>query len=204
MKKQIPEYPPKEEDFEIIQKILGGDVNQFEKLQKKYYKPLILLINKMIHNAEDARDIVQETFIKAYNNLRFFKKEFSFHSWLFKIASNLCIDYLRKQRLQKISIEHPSPSSNGDEKHFDFPDKDANIDEKIFVVERDKVLHQAIELLPEHYKKVIILRYFEELDYLEIAEKLSIPLGTVKVHLFRARKALLDILKSLSFDYKFK
>lgn len=204
MKRRITEYPSKEEEYEIIQKILGGDVDQFEKLQKKYEKPLILLISKMISNAEDVQDIVQETFIKAFNNLRFFKKEFSFHSWLFKIASNLCIDYLRRQRIQKISIEQSFPNHSEDEKHFDYPDKDANIDEKIFVVERDKVLHQAIDMLPVHYKKIITLRYFEELDYQEIAKVLSLPLGTVKVHLFRARKTLLEILKTLSFDYKSK
>ncbi len=202
MKRQLPEYPSKEEEFEIIQKILGGEVNHFEILQRKYQKPLTLLITRMIHNAEDAQDLVQETFIKAYNNLRFFKKEFSFHSWLFKIASNLCIDYLRKQRIQKISIEQPFPSSNEDDKHFDYPDKDADIDVKISIVERDKILHQAINLLPEHYRKIIHLRYFEELDYQELAEKLSLPLGTVKVHLFRARKALLEILKSLAFDFR--
>ncbi len=202
MKRQLPEYPSKEEEFEIIQKILGGEVNHFEILQRKYQKPLTLLISRMIHNAEDAQDLVQETFIKAYNNLRFFKKEFSFHSWLFKIASNLCIDYLRKQRIQKISIEQPFPSSNEDDKHFDYPDKDADIDVKISIVERDKILHQAINLLPEHYRKIIHLRYFEELDYQELAEKLSLPLGTVKVHLFRARKALLEILKSLAFDFR--
>ncbi len=202
MKRQLPEYPSKEEEFEIIQKILGGEVNHFEILQRKYQKPLTLLITRMIHNAEDAQDLVQETFIKAYNNLRFFKKEFSFHSWLFKIASNLCIDYLRKQRIQKISIEQPFPNSNEDDKHFDYPDKDADIDVKISIVERDKILHQAINLLPEHYRKIIHLRYFEELDYQELAEKLSLPLGTVKVHLFRARKALLEILKSLAFDFR--
>ncbi|MFN3780723.1 MAG: RNA polymerase sigma factor, partial [Candidatus Kapaibacteriota bacterium] len=188
--------------FEIIQKILGGEIDRFEILQKKYQKPLTLLISKMIRNAEDVQDIVQETFIKAYNNLRFFRREFSFHSWLFKIASNLCIDYLRKQRIKTISIEQPFPNSNEDEKHFDFPDRDADIDVKISIVERDKILHQAINLLPEHYRKIIQLRYFEELDYQELAENLSLPLGTVKVHLFRAKKALLDILKSLSFDYK--
>ncbi|MFN3305913.1 MAG: RNA polymerase sigma factor [Candidatus Kapaibacteriota bacterium] len=204
MKRQITEYPSKEEEFEIIQKILGGEINQYEILQKKYQKPLTLLISKMIRNAEDVQDIVQETFIKAYNNLRFFKREFSFNSWLFKIASNLCIDHLRKQRIKTISIEQPFPNSNEDEKHFDFPDRDADIDVKISIVERDKILHQAINLLPEHYRKIIQLRYFEELDYQEIAENLSLPLGTVKVRLFRARKALLEILKSLSYDYKLR
>lgn len=202
MKKDKPENFSNEEDYAIIQEILGGNINLFEKLQNKYRRALSLLINRMINDREEVRDIVQETFIRAYNNLRYFRKEYSFHSWIFKIASNLCIDYLRKRRLQTISIEKPFPT-NEEEKHFDYPDKDADVYHKLITEEQSQVLHQAIEMLPDHYRQIIKLRHFEELDYQEIAERLSIPLGTVKVQLFRARKALLEILKAKRFEYGF-
>ncbi|MEJ5287576.1 MAG: hypothetical protein CH6_0477 [Candidatus Kapaibacterium sp.] len=190
----------KEEELAIIEEILGGNINQFEKLEKKYRKPLTLLISRMIRNSEDVRDIVQETFIRAYNNLRFFNREYSFHSWLFKIASNLCIDYIRKRRIQTISIEQPFALTD-EEKRIDYPDSDTDTYNKIFTSERNKILHQAIEQLPEHYKNIIILRHFEELDYQEISQRLGLPLGTVKAQLFRARKALLGILKGQQFDF---
>lgn len=200
MKKEKDGDLTTEQEFAIIQGILGGDINLFEKLQKKYQKPLTLLVSRMVKDSEDVRDIVQETFIRAYNNLRFFKKEYSFRSWLFKIASNLCIDFFRKRRIQTISIEQPY-SHNEDVPHFDFPDQESDPYQKIIADERKKTLHQAIEMLPEHYRQIIILRHFEDLDYQEIANKLSLPLGTVKVHLFRARKALLEILKLKRFEF---
>lgn len=202
MKKEKPESFSDAEELSIIQEILGGNINLFELLQNKYKKPLTLLISRMIRNNEDVRDIVQETFIRAYNNLRYYRKEYSFHSWLFKIASNLCIDYLRKRRLQTISIEQPYPT-NEEEKHFDYPDKEADIYQKLITEEQSQVLHQAIEMLPEHYRQIIKLRHFEELDYQEIANRLNLPLGTVKAQLFRARKALLEILKAKRFEYGF-
>jgi RNA polymerase sigma-70 factor (ECF subfamily) len=201
MERISPENLSKEEEYAIIQEILGGRINLFEKLQHKYKKPLTILISRMIRDSEDVRDIVQETFIRAFNNLKFYKKEYSFHSWLFKIASNLCIDYLRKKRLQKFSIEQPYPTGD-DDRQFDYPDVDADTYTKIFTEERDKILRTAISMLPENYQKVITMRHFEDMDYKEIAEKLSLPLGTVKVHLFRARKALLEILKSMRFDFQ--
>jgi len=201
MERMSPENLSKEEEYAIIQEILGGRINLFEKLQHKYKKPLTILISRMIRDSEDVRDIVQETFIRAFNNLKFYKKEYSFHSWLFKIASNLCIDYLRKKRLQKFSIEQPYPTVD-DDRQFDYPDVDADTYTKIFTEERDKILRTAISKLPENYQKVITMRHFEDMDYKEIAEKLSLPLGTVKVHLFRARKALLEILKSKRFDFQ--
>jgi RNA polymerase sigma-70 factor (ECF subfamily) len=182
------------EDYEIVQQILGGNKDLFEKLERKYKKPLSHLISKMVRNTDDVEDIVQETFIRAYNNLRYYKKEFAFHSWLFKIASNLCIDFLRKRRVQTISIEQPFPRSES-ENQMDFPALGDEADKMILDEEQRQSLNAALSFLPEKYRIVIELRHFEELEYNEIAERLGIPVGTVKAHLFRARKALLDILR---------
>lgn len=184
-----------EEVLRTIDKILGGNVNAFETLQKKYSKAINLLVGRMIRDPEDVKDIVQETFIRAYLNLSSFRREYSFHSWLFKIASNLCIDFMRRKRLQTISIEQPYPSSDEDSE-FDIPDEESSTDSEIIRTERDKLLKDALDALPESYRKVIELRHFEEMDYKQIAETLRIPIGTVKAHLFRARKLLLEKLKN--------
>ncbi len=184
-----------EEDFQAIDKILGGDVDAFETLQKKYSKAINVLVGRMIRDPEDAKDIVQETFIRAYLNLSSFRREYSFHSWLFKIASNLCIDFMRRKRLQTISIEQPYPMSDEDSE-FDIPDAEISADSEVIRTERDKLLKEALDTLPENYRKVIELRHFEEMDYMQIAETLRIPIGTVKAHLFRARKLLLEKLKN--------
>jgi RNA polymerase sigma-70 factor (ECF subfamily) len=184
-----------EEDFQTIDKILGGNVDAFETLQKKYSKAINVLVGRMIRDPEDAKDIVQETFIRAYLNLSSFRREYSFHSWLFKIASNLCIDFMRRKRLQTISIEQPYPSSDEDS-GFDIPEEGVSADSEIMQTERNKLLKEALDSLPENYRKVIELRHFEEMDYKQIASILCIPIGTVKAHLFRARKLLLEKLKN--------
>ncbi len=202
MKVDNSEYFNPAEDYEIVQQILGGNKNLFEKIQNKYKKPLTHLIARMIRNSEDVEDIVQETFIRAYNNLQYFKKEFAFHSWLFKIASNLCIDFIRKKRIQTISLEQPYPHSDS-ENYMDFPDEEVEADRYVMNDERKKALNYALSQLPEKYRVVIELRHFEELDYNEIAERLGLPIGTVKAHLFRARKALLEILLSIRFPSEY-
>lgn len=184
-----------EEDFQTIDKILGGNVNAFETLQKKYSKAINAIVGRMIRNPEDAKDIVQETFIRAYLNLSSFRREYSFHSWLFKIASNLCIDFMRRKRLQTISIEQPYTSYDEDSE-FDVPDEGVSADSEIIRTERDKLLKEALDTLPENYRRIIELRHFEEMDYKQIAETLCIPIGTVKAQLFRARKLLLEKLKN--------
>lgn len=200
MKAETRQPPNSNEDFELIEKILAGDVNLFEKIQKKYHRQLFSLVLRMIRNYEDAQDIVQETFIRAFNNLDKYQKEFQFHSWLFKIASNLCIDCLRRRRFQHISIDMPAPYRD-DADALDFVDEEANADKDLLSKEQTNILNKAIEELPEHYRKVIILRHFEELDYKEIAEQLAIPIGTVKAHLFRARRILMELLKRKNFPY---
>lgn len=191
--KALPDFN-QEEDYRAIDKILGGNVDAFEILQNKYFKAINALVGRMIRNPEDAKDIVQETFIRAYLNLSSFRREYSFHSWLFKIASNLCIDFMRRKRLQTISIEQPYPLSDEDSE-FDIPDEGSSADSEIIRTERNKLLKDALGTLPENYRKVIELRHFEGMDYKQIAETLCIPIGTVKAHLFRARKLLLEKLK---------
>lgn len=181
------------EDFEIVRQILDGNVNAFSLLQNKYQKIIASLIRRMIKNEDDVEDLTQETFIKAYNALTSYQYGYSFSSWIYKIASNTCIDFLRKKRYNTISLNQQYDSN--EEQEMEIPDIDSIPDMAVLSEERKNVIIEAIENLPDNYKMIIKLRHEEELDYNEISSKLNIPLGTVKAHLFRARKILYNHLK---------
>ena len=184
-----------EEEFRIINQILSGDTSAFTTLQKKYKKIIVALIRKMIRNEDDVEDLTQETFIKAYNALKSFQFGYAFSAWLYRIASNTCIDFLRKKRFPTISLNQPISDSD-DELFFEVEDNTYVPDVNLMNLERKKILDKAINELPENYREIIQLRHEEEMDYNEISKKLDIPLGTVKAHLFRARKILLQSLKN--------
>lgn len=186
-----------EEDFDAVRRVLKGDSSGFEILQKKYTRIISSLIRRMIRNEEDVRDLTQDTFIKAYNALSSFQFGYSFSSWIYKIASNTCIDFLRKKRLAQVSL---SQRNNSEEEYeLEIEDKDYMPDLNVMTEEKIKALREAIENLPENYREIIKLRHEKEMDYADIAEKLDIPLGTVKAHLFRARKQLFQQLKKYRY-----
>lgn len=183
----------KEEDFAAIRKVLAGDGSAFSFLQKKYEGRIKNLIRRMIKDQDDVNDLTQEAFIKAYKALPNFQFGYSFSAWLYRIASNNCIDFLRKRRFHKVSIDQPI----GDEDNYiDIKDEDLTPDIELISKERKMIINEAIDSLPDNYKEIIELRHKKELDYKEIAEILKLPLGTVKAHLFRARKALYEVLKN--------
>ncbi len=190
----IQKQQSQEEDFEVIRQVLDGNTAAYDKLQIKYRRVIASLIRRMVRDEDDVDDLVQESFIKAYRALPGFRFGYSFSAWLYRISSNTCIDFLRKKRLATVSINRPIPA--GDEDHYlDIEDQSYMPDLDVLSRERKKVLNKAIDDLPENYRVIIKLRHEEELDYKDIALKLDIPLGTVKAHLFRARKVLLQNLK---------
>jgi len=193
-KSQENKNASKLEDYNLIEKAIKGDQSSYDRLMKKYYKLVHNLIYRMIYNKEDVEDLTQEAFIKAFNSLEKFDHQFAFSTWLYKIASNNCIDYLRKKKLNTISIDKEFDSEDEDLR-FEIPDNDYKPDKNILDTERKKILEDAIESLPEKYKTVILLRHQDEMEYEEIAKKLSIPLGTVKAHIFRGRELLNRYLK---------
>ncbi len=182
------------EDFELITNALKGDQSSYDRLMKKYYKLVSNLINRMIYNKDDVEDLAQEAFIKAFNSLDKFDHQFAFSTWLYKIASNNCIDYLRKKKLSTISIDKEIDSEDEDLR-FEIPDNEYKPDREILDREKRQILLDAVKSLPEKYKTVIMLRHHEEMEYEEIAEKLNLPLGTVKAHIFRGRELLNKYLK---------
>jgi RNA polymerase sigma-70 factor (ECF subfamily) len=183
------------EDSDAVKKCLNGDNFYFRVLEKKYKKLIASLIRRMIKDEEDVLDLTQETFIKAYNALDTFQEGYSFSSWIYRIASNNCIDFLRKKRFQTVSLDQPLFDSD-DDNYFDVEDVTSRPDTNYLAEERREIINKAIDELPESFKAIIKLRHEDDLDYTEIANKLNMPIGTVKAHLFRARKLLLHSLKS--------
>ncbi|MBP9191026.1 MAG: sigma-70 family RNA polymerase sigma factor [Ignavibacteria bacterium] len=182
------------EDMALIDEALSGKQSSYEKLMKKYYQMIYNLVYRMISKKEDVEDLTQEAFIKAFNSLHNFDKQFAFSTWLFKIATNNAIDYLRKKKLYTFSIDKEIHADDSDYK-FEIPDHENKPDKHILDDQLKQIINEAIETLPPKYKSVIVLRHKEEKEYEEIAKELRIPLGTVKAHIFRGRELLNKYLK---------
>ena len=193
-------YNSKLEDIKLIKEALSGEQSAYDRLMKKYYKLIHNLIYRMIFKKEDVEDLTQEAFIKAFKSLDKFDRQFAFSTWLFKIATNNCIDYLRKKKLSTFSIDK-NIATDDDEFKFEIPDNDNKPDKYIITHQRKKIIDEAIENLPIKYKRVIVLRHKQEKDYEEIARELKLPLGTVKAHIFRGRELLNKYLKDKIKNY---
>lgn len=182
-------------DVELIHEVLAGNDNAFAELRDSYYHQIKIAVKKMISDDDDAEDLVQDTFIKVYHALDRFKEGYTFSSWIYRIASNTCIDFLRKKRFQHISISRPMPTGGEDDMYLEIEDRDPVADSSLVAQERKAALEDAVRNLPEKYRYIINLRHECDMDYKDIADKLQMPLGTVKARLFRARKLLLEELR---------
>ena len=166
----------------------------------KYHDAIFNFIYRMIRDREQVEDLTQEAFIKAFSSLRSFNEEYAFSTWLYKIATNNCIDYIRKRKLQMYSIDKPIKAKDSDYT-FELPDDTYQADKEIISGQRTLLLRNAIEQLPEKYRRVIELRHTEEKTYEEIAATLELPIGTVKAHIFRARELLYKQLRRRIRNY---
>ncbi len=182
------------EDLRLINKALRGDQAAYQRLVNKYKPTITFVLYRIVQDKDDVEDIVQEVFINTFRALNSFKKEYSFFSWIYKIALNKGIDYLRKKKLKTFSIDKPISSKDG-EFQYEVPDSTYEPDKHIIASEKSALIQAAIDKLPPKYKRVIIMRHMEEKDYSEIAEELKLPIGTVKVHIFRARELLNKYLR---------
>ncbi len=190
----------RQDDTDLIQRAVAGEQLAFKQLEKKYRGAITSLIRRMMHShPNDVDDLVQETFIKAFQALANFNNEYAFSTWLYKIASNHCIDFLRKKRLKAFSIDQPIETKEGTVE-YEIYDASTIPDVELHNRERAEIILEAINELPEKYRMVIKMRHEEDMDYQEIADKLIIPLGTVKAHLFRARAILYKKLKGQIVD----
>ncbi|MFQ3576704.1 MAG: sigma-70 family RNA polymerase sigma factor, partial [Cytophagales bacterium] len=151
---------------------------------------------KMVRHQDDAEDLTIEAFAKAFRNLPKFNPEYTFSTWLFRIATNNCIDFIRKKRLSTLSIDGTFKDDNGDEVGMDIKDNNLNPQEEAIKEEKIEIIKAIVTKLPTKYQVLIKMRYFQELSYEEIATELDSPLGTVKAQLHRARELLYDMVKN--------
>ena len=188
------------EDSNLIQQALLGNDQAYKKLMHKYHDAIFNFIFKMVHDRQQVEDLTQEAFIKAFSSLKNFNDEYVFSTWLYKIATNNSIDFIRKRKLQMYSIDKPIESKESDYT-FELPDDSYEADRDLISSQRTKLLNEAIAKLPEKYKTVIRLRHVEEKSYEEIAKSLRLPIGTVKAHIFRAREVLYRSLRGKIRNY---
>ncbi len=190
----------REEDLRLIKQALNGQQKAFDQLRIKYYDSIFNLINRMIREKQEVEDLTQEAFIKAFISLSNFNNEYAFSTWLFKIATNNAIDYVRKRKLQTFSINKPIESEDSDYS-FELPDTELEPDQRLITSQRLNMLNEAMNSLPSKYRQVILMRHVDEKEYRDIAKELKLPLGTVKAHIFRARELLYKQLKSKMRHY---
>ena len=185
-----------QKDYElIIRATVEKDQQAFSELMDKYKDPIYFMLLKMVNNNDDAEDLTLEAFGKAFNRLNQYTPNFAFSTWLFKIATNNCIDFLRKKKKNVMSIDNRVSNKDGEEYMFEIksegmtPEQIAMNDQKI------QLMRQYVKKLKPRYQTLVEMRYFKELSYDEISEEMKLPLGTVKAQLFRAREFLYNIMK---------
>jgi RNA polymerase sigma factor (sigma-70 family) len=175
---------------------LHNDQLAYAALLNKYNKSLYFTILKMVNNRDDAEDITMQAFSKAFSNLDAYDYRFAFTTWLFKIGTNAAIDFIRKKRIDTTSLDKPMDDSSESGTSFSqfIVDNQPDPEEEMILSQRSSMLQELIEQLPHKYKELLQLRYYEELKYEEIAERLALPVGTVKVRLSRAKALLGEII----------
>ena len=172
------------DDRQLARLVLGGDTAAFEYLFDRYRDAIHRLFLQRTGNAEDADDLLQETFIKVYMNLHRYSPEYTFGQWLYTIARNTFIDYVRKRQDDlPIDEKFSSPASNT-----------PTPEESVINSQQRHQIELCIALLPENYRRLIRMRFFDEYSYEEIAVKLSLPLGTVKTQIHRARERMCRLI----------
>ncbi|SRR5690554_243977 len=183
-----------EQDKLWITRALEGDESAYALLVEKYQNALYHHVRKIVRDKSEVDDLVQESFIKAFAALDSYSTQYAFSTWLYKIATNHSIDFLRKKKLRTQSIDKPIQTKEG-EMEMELPDTTYRPDRHILEDQRKTLIQEAIDALPPKYYRVIVLRHQQEKSYDEIARELNLPLGTVKAHIFRARELLNKYLR---------
>lgn len=184
-----------QQDFLLVEAALTGDEKAFAKLMGRYKDAIYFMLLKMVNNKSDAEDLTIEAFGKAFKNIHQYSPSYAFSTWLFKIATNNCIDFLRKRRGIHIPLDNNQDNSDGDQQ-IRLRSTDPNPEQKLIRMQKAILLRKVVRRLKPRYQTLVDLRYFREYSYEEIATELSLPLGTVKAQLFRAREMLFKMIDS--------
>ncbi|PIQ15329.1 MAG: RNA polymerase subunit sigma-24 [Flavobacteriales bacterium CG18_big_fil_WC_8_21_14_2_50_32_9] len=182
-------------DFELVLRARDfQDEKAYAELLYKYKDSIFFMMLKMVKNQDDADDLTIEAFGKAFNRLHQYTPDFAFSTWLFRIATNNCIDFIRKKKMITFSIDKGFEDDEGNQSNFDIKESSLDPEERIIRKQKIRIMREIVDQLKPRYKELIVLRYFRELSYEEIAETTELPLGTVKAQLFRARDMLYKLL----------
>lgn len=183
-------------DYDLVLEAIKGSQEAYAELMKNYKDSLYFMLLKMTNNDTDAEDLTIEAFGKAFKNIGSYSPKYAFSTWLFKIATNNAIDFIRKKKQRTLSIDKPYTDLE------DSPTMSQNIEadsldpEETFIKgQKIELMRGIVEKLKPHYRTLIELRYFKEYSYDEIGQELDLPLGTVKAQLYRAREFLYNVLK---------
>jgi RNA polymerase sigma factor (sigma-70 family) len=177
-------------DLQLVESARSGNQAAYAELMDRYRDSIYFMMLKMVKNSDDADDLTIEAFGKAFSRLDQYSPSFAFSTWLFKIASNNSIDFIRKKRVQLTSMDSGIVLEDGEKMQIDAKSSNLNPEETIMHGQRVDHMRLLVSKLKPKYRDLVEKRYFEELSYEEIAEQLNLPLGTVKAQLFRARDFL--------------
>jgi RNA polymerase sigma-70 factor (ECF subfamily) len=180
-------------DVELVQQAINGDQKAYAELMERYRDAIYYMLLKMVNNTSDAEDLTIEAFGKAFKNIRQYTSNFAFSTWLFKIASNNAIDFMRKKRLNNVSIDDTLRDT--DAIPVNIRSEQPTPEESLISEQKIAMLRSIVAKLKPRYRKLVELRYFYEYTYEEISAEMGLPIGTVKAQLFRARELLQNLLK---------
>ena len=186
-------------DSLLVKKALLGDQQAYADLMSFYRETIYYMLLKIVKNPYDAEDLTIEAFGKAFKYLERYTENYAFSTWLFKIAVNNCIDFLRKKNSSPQYCDHESAILEEDLMNIHNPYKQENPEDLFMEKQKEKIMHQAVQQLRPKYRVLIELRYFKELSYEEIAKELNISLANVKILLFRAKEMLHHIMENLQY-----
>jgi RNA polymerase sigma factor (sigma-70 family) len=179
----------------ILRATEDSDQKAYAELMERYRDSIFHLCRKMVFNDDDADDLTIETFGKAFQRLKQYTPAFAFSTWLFKIASNHCIDFIRKKRIKALSLDKGIATEEGGNIQFTVKDEAPDPIETLEKKQRVEKMRLVVSELKPRYRRLVELRYFEEYSYDEIALELDLPLGTVKAQLYRARDILASVME---------
>ncbi|HMR46668.1 MAG: sigma-70 family RNA polymerase sigma factor [Bacteroidia bacterium] len=184
-------------DYQLVRDAVdNGNQKAYAELMSRYKDSIYFMLLKMVNNRDDADDLTIEAFGKAFKNIHQYTPDYAFSTWLFKIATNNCIDYIRKKRKQMLSIDKGYENENGEDVALEIKSDSIGPEEKLMKKQKMETMREVVDKLKPRYRTLIELRYFQELSYEEIATNMDLPLGTVKAQLFRAREFLYQIMKN--------
>ncbi|MDC1452085.1 sigma-70 family RNA polymerase sigma factor [Vicingaceae bacterium] len=183
------------EDVELVNAAKSGDQSAYTAIMVRYREPIYYLVLKMIRNESDAEDISIEAFEKAFKKLDQYIPEYAFSTWLYGIATNQCIDFIRKKKLKTTLIDNVIDDGESGGTKIQIRGTSKDPEETYIKQEKIELMREYVYKLEEPYKTLVTLRYFKEWSYEEIMIELEVPLGTVKAQLFRSRALLSNLMR---------